>query len=238
MTARWKQLLLGYLLWAGTALAQPDVFSLGTGRDQLLVVTEPRTVINRYTRLTAPVSPGDSEVHVSSTDGFAAGDLVMVLQTAALRPGPWPTSGPLLTLGEDSVGQWELARLSSAQGQQLKLTEPLQRRFAAVGAQVVRIPEYTDVQVWAGASLVAAPWDGSTGGVLAFLARGTLHNEGALEASGAGFRGGRAVPGAQGSPGCVALPLAARPGGGRGKGLSSQEGEAMVAGSERVDNGG
>lgn len=52
------------------------------------------------------------------------------------------------------------------------------------------MPEYTDLTVTDAGSIVASPWDGYTGGVLALLCTGTLTNQGALEATQAGARGG------------------------------------------------
>ncbi len=237
MKNRWK-MIWTLVLCAATAWAEPDSFGLGTGRDSALFVTQPGTIINRYAEVTGPVGPGDTVLSVSSAEGFAAGDLVMVLQTVGALPEPRPGDARLITLRDDSIGQWELARLSSADGQRLMLTAPLTRSFAAVGAQVIRVPEYTHVRVLAGASLVAAPWDGSAGGVLAFLASGTIHNEGVMEASGAGFRSGQASPRPLNSPGCVALPIIGQAGAGRGEGVSLQDGEVMAAGQESASNGG
>ncbi|MFL5348871.1 MAG: adventurous gliding motility protein AgmC [Hyalangium sp.] len=231
-------LLVACVLCASTAMAEPDTFGLGTGRDGTLTVTEPGTVINRYARVTGPLAPGDSVVPASSTEGFAAGDLVMVLQTVGILPQPRQRDVNLITLRDDRVGQWELARIGTVDGQKLTLTAPLQHSFAAAGAQVIRIPEYTEVRILSGASLVAMSWDGRAGGVLAFLARGTIRNEGAIEASGAGFQGGRAVLPPLDAAGCVALPMEGRPAAGRGEGIFVSDQELVAPGLESATNGG
>jgi hypothetical protein len=239
MRNRWSSmLLLGWVLCASTAMAEPDTFGLGTGRDGVLTVTEPGKVVNRYAQVTRSLAPGDSVVAVSAAEEFAAGDLVMVLQTAGILPELRQGSASLITLRGDSVGQWELARIGAVDGQSLKLTAPLLHSFSAAGAQVIRVPEYTDVRVLSGASLVAAPWDGKAGGVLAFLASGTIHNGGALEASGAGFQGGRADLAPMSAAGCMALPVGGRPDAGRGEGISAVELAVVAPGLERPTNGG
>jgi hypothetical protein len=239
MRNRWNAMLLvGWVLCASTAMAEPDAFGLGTGRDGVLTVTEPGTVVNRYAQVTSPLAPGDSVVSVSAAEGFAAGDLVMVLQTAGILPEPRQGSASLITLRGDSVGQWELARIGAVDGQKLKLTALLVHSFSAVGAQVISVPEFTDVRVQAGASLVAVPWDGKAGGVLAFLASGTIHNEGALDASGAGFQGGRTVLSPLSAAGCGALPAEGRPGAGRGEGISVLDFAVVTPEMERATNGG
>jgi hypothetical protein len=214
-----KGLLMALVLCASTALAGPDTFGLGTGRDGVLMIKEPRTVINRYAQVTGPLAPGDTVLTVTSTDGFAAGDLVMVLQTSGFLPEP--QLGEPLDLSDSPVGQWELARLDGAGGGLLKLRRPILHSYAASVTQVIRVPEYTDVTVRPGASLVAAPWDGRMGGVLAFLAQGTLRNAGEISASGAGFRGGLSHPLPHGG-GESRGPLAG--GGGGGNGASGEEG--------------
>jgi uncharacterized repeat protein (TIGR01451 family)/fimbrial isopeptide formation D2 family protein len=59
-----------------------------------------------------------------------------------------------------------------------------QRRF-----QVIRVPQYSSATL--GSSLTAAPWDGTSGGVLAFDVAGVLGLGGAsVNVNGLGFRGG------------------------------------------------
>ena len=230
--------LLAWVLCASTAMAEPDTFGLGTGREGALRVTEPRKVVNRYTQVTGPLAPGDTVLSVSSTEGFAAGDLVMVVQTTGIVPEPARGDPGPIQLSHDPVGRWELARVSAAGGQELKLMAPLLSSYAGMVTQVIRVPEYTDVKVEAGASLVAVPWDGRQGGVLAFLASGLIQNEGELQASGAGFRGGLAVAESPGFIGCATLPAAVRPGAGRGEGISSLDFGLWATGLENASNGG
>ncbi|HVG58980.1 MAG TPA: adhesin, partial [Hyalangium sp.] len=156
-----KGLLIALVLCATTALAEPDTFGLGTGRDGGLTVRELRTVINRYAQVTEPLAPGSSVLTVSSTEGFSAGDLVMVLQTVGSLPEP--QVGIPIALSDGAVGQWELARLGDVGERQLKLSQPILHSYAASLTQVIRVPEYMDVAVRPGASLVAAPWDGRIG---------------------------------------------------------------------------
>ncbi len=85
----------------------------------------------------------------------------------------------------------------------MSLSAPLTHAYAAQVSQVIRVPEYTRVHVQKGASLRAEPWDGRTGGVLVFLATETLHNDGEISATGAGFRGGSHVPDALSPEGCA-----------------------------------
>ncbi|HVX91346.1 MAG TPA: hypothetical protein VHC20_07065 [Candidatus Paceibacterota bacterium] len=53
--------------------------------------------------------------------------------------------------------------------------------------QVIRVPQYTNVTVTG--TLTAKAWDGQTGGVLAFIASGTVTLNADIDVSGKGFRG-------------------------------------------------
>lgn len=222
---RWVGLLLA--LVTSPVLAGSDTFHLGTGRDGALEVSQPDTRINRYAQVKAPLATGDLTIQVDSAEGFAAGDLVMVLQTTGLVPSAVPGSVAALELSQDAVGRWELARLSSADGDVLSLGSALLYSYAAEVSQVIRVPELTSVHVLPGASLMAQPWNGATGGVLAFLATGTVLNEGRIDASGLGFRGG--------SPTWQEVGCSSP--GGSGEGVDSTA-HGIASGPENVANGG
>ncbi len=222
---RWVGLLLA--LVASPVLAGSDTFYLGSGRDGVLEVSQPDTRINRYAQVKAPLATGDLSIQVDSAEGFAAGDLVMVLQTTGLVPAAVPGHVAPMDLSHDAVGRWELARLASVDGAVLSLTSALLSSYAAEVSQVIRVPELTSVHVQPGASLVAQPWNGATGGVIAFLATGTLLNEGRIDASGMGFRGGSPT---WEETGCSSA-------GSTGEGVDSTA-HGRASGPENVANGG
>lgn len=225
----------GALLAATAALAEPDTFFLGTGRDGALDVSARETVINRYAQVRSPLAPGDRTIQVGSAEGFAAGDLVMVLQTTGLVPLAQPGNSGPMDLTQDPVGRWELARLASAGKGELYLAERLIYSYAAEVTQVIRVPEHTTVHIRPGANITARAWDGATGGVIAFLASGTVTNEGAIDASGAGFRGGSYVQ--QARSGCTVSVWKSR-GARRGEGVDSTDYGRGAAGRANVANGG
>lgn len=210
-------------LWAGLARAEPDSFWLGSGRDGALTVSAAGTVVNRYAQVMAPLAPGDISIEVGSTVGFAAGDLLMVHQSTGLLSPPASGSGEAINLTSlgSPVGRWELARIASVAGKRLNLTVPLFHAYTAGVSQVVRVPEYTSVTIDSGATLVASPWNGSMGGILALLVQGDLSNNGEIQATGAGFRGGTYVKDTSGGAGCSGLDAAASQGAQRGEGIAN-----------------
>ncbi|WP_228559412.1 MULTISPECIES: Ig-like domain-containing protein [Myxococcus] len=208
--------LLCAALLGPVAKAAADSFGLGNGSSGALTVGVAGTVINSYTRVTAAVPAGQSFVTVASTTGFAAGNLVMVHQATGLT-APASGSQTPINLTGGPVGRWEFARIQSLTATRLNFSQPLTVAFAAVGTQAIRVPEYTSVTVNAAASLVAQPWNGTTGGVLAFLSQGPVSNVGAIHADGQGFRGGFAWNGD--GDGCTAMDQAFPGGTEKGEGL-------------------
>jgi hypothetical protein len=171
--------------------AEQDFFALGTGRDGARTITAANTQINTYTALGAAATVGATQLTVTSAAGIAAGDLIMVWQTQRPAAGA-PAIGVQADASLDTlaVGQWEFARVASVAGNTLTLTAGLQSAYLAVGAQVIRVPEYTTLTINAAASAVAKPWDGVSGGIIIALVQGELTNNGTISAASAGFRGG------------------------------------------------
>jgi len=217
-TALW---VMGLLL-AGGAWAEPDTFGLGSGRSGPLRVTLQDTVVNRYAQLAASAPAGTRDLTLSDASGFAAGDLVLLHQSTDLTPAPVSGDQQVIRLETGTVGQFEYGRVESVSPGVLRLTAPLMSGFLARVTQVVSVPEYTNVQVLSGASLRAAPWDGSVGGILALMATGTLTNDGQVSVDGAGFRGGVFLNHADRN-GCSGLDEPVPSGG-------SYKGEGLVAG--------
>jgi uncharacterized protein (TIGR03382 family) len=184
-------LLLFATLAAGGALAEPDTFGLGTGRNGFLRLDPPQDVVlNRYGALTASVAAGSRDVVISHAQLFSAGDLVLLHQTAGLVPVPASGDVRSLNLNSSAVGRFEYARVESVSATGLRLTAPLLYGYTAQEAQVVSVPEYSELEVRSGATLRAMPWDGSRGGILAVMVSGRLRNDGLITVEGAGFRGG------------------------------------------------
>lgn len=221
-------LALGLALMPATGRAEADVFGLGNAQAGTLQVRDPGFVINTATPLTAAAPAGATELAAEDASGFAPGQLVMVLQMGGEQPlSEYRDDNVELLLS--GAGRWELARLSGVtDAGVLRLTAPLVGSFSRA-SQVVLVPEYKDVRISSSGSLRAPGWNGRSGGVLAFLATGTVFNQGALDADGMGFRGGAAESGvASSSYGCAALDGPAGSGGASGGGANKGEGLASA----------
>src|SRR5438128_3384194 len=99
------------LLCARKARAEADTFNLGDGHSGTQTYSGGQ--INTYAKVTA-VNAGKTVLTITSVAGtaFAAGDLVLVWQTA----GATGTSGSqtAIALAGTTVGAWELGRASAA----------------------------------------------------------------------------------------------------------------------------
>jgi len=94
----------------------------------------------------------------------------------------WQTQG-------SSAGQWERNTIQSYTSGTITTMTPLRNTYGS-GAQVIQIPQYTTVSVSSSFTWSAKSWNGTTGGLLIFLASGNFAYTGIVSADGAGFRGG------------------------------------------------
>ncbi|NTX41387.1 hypothetical protein HUA78_43865 [Myxococcus sp. CA033] len=200
-----RALLWGVLLLCGTASAERDRFGLGGGGTARVFSTAGSShKINSHTKLNANANAGtDTLVLLGALPELANTNLVMVIQTTGLSPAPAPgTSTPVdLAVGTTpTVGHWEFAQVKTGgpTSTSLTLTAPLLHSYKSAGAQVVTVPRYGAVTVNANVTVTADKWNGSSGGVLAFLANGPLINNGTIQATGLGLRGAAFVGDANG----------------------------------------
>ncbi len=120
---------------------------------------------------TAATASGTSAT-VGSSTGFDNGDTVLFHQTQGTN-----------------AGKWELNTIASMSGNAWTLTNALANSYSGK-AQVLKVPHYTSVTIQNGATLTALPWNGTTGGVLAFQSDGTVTVNGTIDMNGKGYRGG------------------------------------------------
>ncbi|MBK8324492.1 MAG: hypothetical protein IPL06_17740, partial [Betaproteobacteria bacterium] len=170
-------------------------------------------IVNTYYPGTAAtLSSGSTSVAVGSADprgsltAVAAGDLLLVVQVqdasiSSTNSAAYGGSGGgagYTALG--SAGQYEyvIATGPAAAGS-IPVASPLVNTYRTAAAtstsgqkryQVIRVPQYSS-GVLLGGTVTAPPWDGTTGGVVAFDVAGNLNWNGqSIDVTGRGFRGG------------------------------------------------
>lgn len=239
-----KQLRFGVAIWLlitccfnNSLKAQIDNYLVGTGIDGALNINASNIVINNYAQVTATAAAGNTSLVVNSTTNFAAGKLIMVLQSTGISTIPASGTQTSIDLTNNAVGRWELVRIASLTANTLTLVSPLRYGYAANVTQVITVPEYTTVTINSTRSIIAGAWNGSTGGVLAFLCQGTVTNNGTISAASRGFRGGLAIVDVSGSSGCTGLDEAAASGGQKGEGIANTRYGATYTGRGNIANG-
>ena len=165
------------------------------GKDGAVTVTDPNMIVNDYAALATNAAVNDPSVTVASggLSGLAAGDLVLIIQMAgATINEPNDASyGNVTDLG--SAGNYELVGVTGFSANTITLGSNLHNSYTVAGkTQVVRVPQYSTLTINDGASIIAPPWNGTVGGVVALQAATTLDlsTSGKIDASATGFRGG------------------------------------------------
>jgi hypothetical protein len=163
-------------------------------------------IINSYYAVTAIGAAGCvSYADVRSSTGLSPNDRVLVIQMngAEARRTEDASYGVVTDMG--GAGLWEIATVASVTPTRVVLRERLRNQYNTLAAvQLVRIHTGTNERVHA--PVLAQPWNGSTGGVIAIELTGTLTLDNEVNASSCGFRGG--IKRSGGSP-CSAMLFAA-----------------------------
>ena len=212
--------VVGVLAWTAPARAEADRFGIGDGHSGAKSIAAD-TEVNSYAGVTKDIAAGATTIDITAAtlgkDGaaFAAKDLVLVWRATGVDAAEAPSGDrtkrldlakALATtssgLSAGAVGRYEFARIKSIAGSTLTLEAPMVNAFAKTVTQVVRVPEYTTVNIAAGANLRAVPWQevgGNpsqpnptkqwVGGIVIFLAQSTITNAGTIHANGRGFHG-------------------------------------------------
>lgn len=144
---------------------------------------------------------------------FASGQVVLIIQMQGT-----------------GAGTWQRTKIVSYTAGTITLEDQLNFSYSSSSgkAQVIVMKRYADVTINSGKTWTAKAWDGSVGGILAFLANGTVTITGTISATGKGYRGGangttQATQG-EGSTGVGTTSVSANgTGGGGGQGDSGNQ---------------
>lgn len=131
------------------------------------------------------ISSDTTEAPIDSACTGTAGSYLLAATNASFATGQevWihQTQGA-------NAGQNERGTIQSYTAGTITLVNHLAGTYGA-GAQVRVLKQYTNVTINSGKTYIAKAWDGTVGGILAFLANGTVTVPGTMTVSGTGFRG-------------------------------------------------
>jgi hypothetical protein len=197
---------LGALLLVVLGIVLPGVASAqvcaAPGVGGSTTVSAAATVLNTYyPGSSAGGTAGGASIGYTSgsargaATAIAAGDLVLIIQMQD-GTGATTSNSSAYAFPANAAGNYEFARVLSLGAGSLNLTTGLLNSYTQNTAassnqsyQVIRVPQYATLTIGSGASVVPMPWDGSSGGVVALDVAGAFTNNGAIDASYAGFRG-------------------------------------------------
>ncbi len=176
-------------------------------------------VINSYAAVTGTNA---NSVTLASTVGFSVGNKVILIQMKGASIDTTNTSNFGTISFYNNTGNYEMLQISAITGNTVTFTTPLTRAYTVSGiVQLVYVPVYVNVLVTG--LLTCAPWNGSTGGVLAFEANGSITLNANIDAKGRGFRGGTKVSGSfascAGNVNGFKLPTTSMLSGNKGEGI-------------------
>lgn len=147
------------------------------GIDKVGSVAALKTVINRYSEVTADIAAGAITVTVANAGvgglDIKAGDLIMVIQ---MQGAEIKTDGDPALYGTinslNNAGKYELATVTGVTANTITVDAcgGFKNSYtAAKHVQVVRVPQYTALTVMKTGSIVPQAWDGKTGIVAAYV---------------------------------------------------------------------
>ena len=175
MNERFTRLIFNFFLFALC------VVSFNTYRAQSIA-----GVVNIYTAVTN-MTP--NSVTVTSSNGFAVGDRVLLIQMkgALINTTNTASFGQITNLG--SAGNFEFTNIASITGNQITFVANLCKSFSPAGkVQLIRVPVYNQATI--NGVVSATPWNGTIGGVVAIEATTSLAFNNQINVSGQGFVGG------------------------------------------------
>jgi large repetitive protein len=234
----WLRCLYAVLATIGTCMALPACAET-PGKDGDVTVSGTGVVVNSYWAVSGSAAAGSPSITtILAPTGLAVGDLVMIYQAQGATINATTTAvnyGAVTAL--NSAGRYEFQTVASVSGGTITFATyagtctGLRFGYAGTaGAQVVRVPQFRDLVVNAGNSVVASPWNGSTGGIVALTVSRNFTLNGSISANAAGFRGG-AVDNAASALG-ITTYATTNPAEGGEKGESIAGYQATIAGGQ------
>jgi hypothetical protein len=119
-------------------------------------------------------SSGSTSLSATNTQ-FAARQIILIHQSRG-----------------SNAGAWEINQIASYSAGNIITTSSLTNTYVDSGAdqaQVLVLKQYSSVNINSGITLTCKAWDGTVGGILAFLANGTVTVTGTITAKGQGYQG-------------------------------------------------
>ncbi|MBA3682795.1 MAG: gliding motility-associated C-terminal domain-containing protein [Bacteroidetes bacterium] len=170
------------------------------GKDGSLTVASGSNILNHYIPISVDIATGSNVVTIASTSLFSLcpGDLIMVYQAQGAGMNITNTNSYGNITAYNSAGLYEFKYVQSVSGNNVTTQTTFTNSYAVAGrAQIIKVPQYTNLTINAGVSIVPKPWKDTTiaatayrfGGLIVLHATNIINN-GTIAATDFGFRGG------------------------------------------------
>lgn len=156
--------------------------------------TAPSPIFGNGTDGDLLISENTTDNPIDSSASGTAGTYTLTATNSSFVPGQMILIHQ--TLG-NGIGTYEVNRIASYITGTITTFEPLKFDYSSSEndrAQVLVIRQYKDVTINDGVVWSAKPWNQTTGGILAFVANGTVTISGTIDASGKGYFQGYGHP--------------------------------------------
>ncbi len=180
------------------------------GVDGSFTVTTANTILNRYTTVAsiagntvtvsniADLNDGNSQY---TNNTLSTGDMILIYQAQGASFTDTSDTATWGAFSYNSAGSYEFAVVANVTGNNITVDAANSNPYSCGGisnaydttngnVQVLRVPQYSDLTINSGASVVAQDWNGSSGGVVAIVVQNSMIVDGDIDVSGQGFRGG------------------------------------------------
>ena len=166
------------------------------GKNGVQTISTPSAIINQYATLQSNAMAGSTAItltniaDLNNPTPLQVGDLLLIIQMQGASIDNTNTINYGNILSYNGAGNYEFAYVVGIVGNTITLSCPLQQSYTTTGrTQIIRVPQYQQLTIQAGASVTASAWNGTRGGIVAIYAETLLLN-GQINASALGFRGG------------------------------------------------
>lgn len=167
------------------------------GKNGALTVNNPNSILNAYTSIGTNATTSQNYVVVTNINdlnigsNLTCGDLIFIYQAQGATISTPNTNQYGVITGYGNAGLYELHHVISVSGNTITIDSPLANSYFVSGhAQVIKVPQYTTLNINSLASVTTPTWNGSNGGVVVVHALDSIIVNGEVNSTGKGFRGG------------------------------------------------
>lgn len=167
------------------------------GKNGALTINSANTILNEYATLSINANSSQNQIIVSNindlnvSSNLTCGDLIFIYQAqgASINNSNTIQYGNILSYG--NAGLYELHHVVSVSGNTITIDAPLTNNYLTSGhTQIIKVPQYSNLNINSLGSLTTPAWDGNKGGVVVIHSLDSILVTGEINVTGKGFRGG------------------------------------------------